>query len=716
MSPTETVHRLGDMLAIYSRGSDDYATVQLTLVPASLGDEIARRRSRLDSPSVMSLPPCWQPMPARETDSLVQVAVREQGPALAFAQGRTMRNSPSTLSLVWRDQTITTAADCTRITTFLTGAAGLEVEHILEHRAGTRYLTCHSVIRNTGGSAMTLDAVSSFNLGGLTPFAPDDAPGRLRAHRFRSAWSCEARPEVRTFEELNLEPSWTGHGVRCERFGSLGSMPLNGWVPQAAVEDVHAGVTWAALLDVAGTWQMDFYRRKDEAAFSGGLGDREFGHWWKVLQPGECFTAPLAWVTVTDQPVERVWDRLLESYATKEVPAAEVDCPIIFNEWCTSWGNPTHANLVELGECLHHVGVKHLVIDDGWAERPPDTLIQGNGDWIVKPTSFPEGMAATVLALREQEFHPGVWFEFEVVNAGAKVWNETTHMLHRDGRVIQVGSRRFWDFRDPWVHDYLHNKVICFLRENRFRYLKVDYNDTIGLGVDGAESPGEGLRQHLDGVVTFFRRLRHELPDLVIENCSSGGHRHSSPFLRACSMSSFSDAHETTDIPIIAANLLPIVPSIQLQVWAVLRKPDNARRLHYSLAATFIGRMCLSGDVHELIPEQWKVISEGIAFYRNASPYLSEGICHRYGPPVKSYTHPVGWQALVRETETSCVIVAHTFGASPPEIVIPLPEGRWILDETFLECADQVILEDSALRWLQPGEFAGAGLRFTKLQ
>lgn len=708
MNQKLTLHRLGDMIAIYSHDESGLGPVGLMLVPANLENSLADRREHLDSPAVLNLPAFWQPMAAREIDSLVQVAVREQGSTSSFGQGRTMRNSPSSLSLSWRQQTISHEADCTLIQTILAGAEGLEVEHVLEYKAGTGYLTFQSIIRNSGTSALTLEAVSSFSLGGLTPFASDDAPGRLRAHRFRSGWSAEARAEVMTFEQLNLEPSWTAYAARSERFGSIGSMPLNGWVPVAAVEDVRAGVTWAASLDVAGTWQMEFYRRKDEAAFSGGLGDREFGHWWKVLQPGDSFSAPRAWVTVTDQPVARVWDRLLESHFEEPIPASERECPVIFNEWCTSWGSPTHKNLIELADRLHHSGVGHLVIDDGWADRPPNMPIQANGDWIVNRTSFPEGIDSTVRALRERGLEPGVWFEFEVVNAGAKAWDESSHMLHRDGKVLQVGSRRFWDFRDPWVHEYLSKKVLGFLRENGFRYLKVDYNDTIGLGADGAESPGEGLRQHLEGVVGFFQNLRKELPELVIENCSSGGHRHSAPFLRTCAMSSFSDAHETPDIPIIAANLLPIVPRTKLQIWAVLRKADSMQRLYYSLAATFLGRMCLSGDVHELDSEQWKVVREGIEFYRSLAPQLGNGICHRHGPSVTSYNRPTGWQAVVSETDSTCVVIAHTFCESRAEVVIPMPEGNWIIHRTFANLCSSASVTPGAIRWSEPGDFAGA--------
>lgn len=79
---------------------------------------------------------------------------------------------------------------------------------------------------------------------------------------------------------------WIGHGVACERFGQAGSMPVNGWSPLAAVEDCAAGVTWVVQLYHPGSCQREVWRRKDQAALSGGLADREFGHFSKMLLPG----------------------------------------------------------------------------------------------------------------------------------------------------------------------------------------------------------------------------------------------------------------------------------------------------------------------------------------------------------------------------------------------------------------------------------------------
>ena len=69
-------------------------------------------------------------------------------------------------------------------------------------------------------------------------------------------------------------------------------MPVKGYFPFGAVEDTKAGVVWAAQLAIECSWQMEFYRRDDGMAFSGGLADREFGQWMKTIQPGESFTTP----------------------------------------------------------------------------------------------------------------------------------------------------------------------------------------------------------------------------------------------------------------------------------------------------------------------------------------------------------------------------------------------------------------------------------------
>lgn len=286
----------------------------------------------------------------------------------------------------------------------------------------------------------------------------------------------------------------------------------------------------------------------------------------------------------------------------------------------------------------------------------------------------------------------------EVTTQGTLAFDRTRHQLHRDGALIQVGSRHFWDFRNPETIDYLREKLFNRLRDDGFGYLKIDYNDTLPAGVDGEESPGEELRRHLLGVQKFLRILRREVPDLLIENCSSGGHRLEPGFLGLCAMGSFSDAHETLSIPIIVANLHRLIQPRQNQVWCVLHPQDSLQRIRYGLAATFLGRMAISGEVKSLSDEQMRIISEAQAFLDGCRAILLRGHSRIHRDMGKSWNEPRGWQAVLRTAEdaSELMVVLHSFGLDAPvRPVVTLPPGPWTLVEAFGDPAAPETARDS---------------------
>jgi alpha-galactosidase len=713
--PISTVkaYTLGDLHLRFVAPADAPDKPGLQLVPSALAKKIVTPREHLDEPFVTCLPDRWLPVRAWEVEPLIRCTLRSDDLPFAFAAGRTLHVGAGA---TWKmlDQQVARSGTLTTITSSLSRDGGLTATHSVLHAKGDRAVRLRTRLTNGSTQPVTVDLASSFTLGGITPFAERPDAGRLVIHRLRSCWSSEALLESRTLESLNLERSWTGHGVRAERFGQVGSMPCNGWMPFVAAEDTVAGVTWAARLTSLGSWQLELYRRGDQLALSGGLADREFGHWSKTLQPGESLDLPEALLTAVVGNLDDAADALnatLQRHAPAG-PASEKSFPVIFNEWCTSWGNPTHDNLIALADRLKGSGVKYIVIDDGWAERPPEALIQSNGDWRVNRTAFPGGLRATTDALRARGFIPGIWFEFEVVNPGAEAWNETTHQIHRDGRPLQIGTRRFWDFRDPWVHDYLMEKVAARLRADGFSYLKVDYNDSIGLGADGADSLGEGLRQHLEGVRAFFQRLRRELPDLVIENCSSGGHREEPGMIALTAMSSFSDAHETPDIPLIAADLQRVLPAPRNQIWAVLRHTDSLDRIAYSMAATFLGRMCLSGDAHQINAKQWALVRTAIALQRAHAAGLARAVFRTTRTIGVSRTQPEGVQAVVRHVPGSkkALVIWHGFKNASAPLAVTLPPGRWRVADQFGSRRARASVKRGILTLRPPADWTGGVL------
>lgn len=690
-----------DITVRYLTDADE--RVGLMLFPSSMKQELASRRGTLRGERFIDVLPGDDSWPSSVIDSIAQVKILGDAYPGGFATGHTMRNSPSVDGFKLAGQVLENGT----VVTTLLDARGYRIEHRLSWNEGDLGFRVEMEFFNDSDQPVTLEMLASFSLGGITPFATDDAAGRLRVHRFRSAWAAEGRLETRTIEELHLERSWSGSGVFSERFGQTGTMPVRKWFPFVAVEDTAAGVVWGAQLAWAGSWQMEIYRQHDELAISGGLADRESGHWMKTLAPGESLVTPPAMVSCVRGSLDDLCDRLtaMQDAAVNTQPEVEQDLPVIFNEFCTTWGDPSHANLTAIADRLQGTGVRYLVIDAGWYRPDAENWDGAHGDWVPGELLFPQGLEATAAAIRERGLIPGLWFEMETVGEKSTAFSFTDHMLKRDGFPVTVRGRHFWDLNDPWVVDYLSEKVIGLLERCGFGYLKVDYNETIGLGCDDPDSIGEGLRKQVLASYRFFEKIRERLPDLVIENCSSGGHRLEPSMLARTAMSSFSDAHELPEIPIIAANLHRLMLPRQSQIWAVLHPSDSLQRIRYSLAATFLGRMCLSGGIEKLPDTSWQLTREAIALYQKSAPVIQHGVSRRFGETGASWRHPHGWQAVVRTSGSQALVVLHTFESAPDEVAIPLP-GRWRSDHEFSEGA--AVWEDGILQVKPGGDFRGA--------
>lgn len=591
-----------------------------------------------------------------------------------------MRNSESVRKLKFSEQTDESIGEQLQVNTIMMDEDGHRLIHHLVWLKNMPYVRISCTFENQSKRDCCLEMFESFSLGGLSPYMQGDGNGTLWLHRVRSVWSQEGRHETIPVEDLQLEPAWDPHAVRCERFGQAGSMPVNRFFPFAAIEDRKNHIFWGAQIAHPASWQMEVYRKDNGLALSGGLADRELGHWMKHVEPGKNFTTPEAIVSTAQTDSFDIFTGRLTTAGLVEgflkAPESEQDLPIVFNEYCTTWGNPSHENICEIVDAIKGKGFKYFVIDCGWYKENGIPWDIGMGDYEVSSELFPDGMEKTVQVIKDAGMIPGIWFEIENVGSASRAYHLTEHLLHKDHAVLTTYFRRFWDMQDPWVDEYLTDKVIGTLKKYGFGYMKIDYNETIGIGCDGAESPGEALRKNMEATVLFIEKVKEEVPGIVLENCASGGHRLEPKMMSVMSMASFSDAHECEEIPIIAANLHRVIHPTQSQIWAVIRQDDSLKRIAYSISNTFLGRMCISGDVTQLAPEKWNLIEQGISFYGKIKDIIKEGQSYRYGPKIKSARHPEGWQALLRVGKNKqAYVVIHVFDGKLPEVIeIELPE------------------------------------------
>ncbi len=658
---------LGDMRAVYLLDTET-RVMGLTVIPEELAGEV-------------DLDGWWNIEPA------VQIKLVGTSYPDGFSNGHSMRNSADTRRLRFCEQKVETDGK-TRVITIMENERA-QVSHVLEYEPGQLFMKMYSEVTPLTEETLGIEMISSYNLCAFSCLGKGLRMEDFVLHRLCSKWSMEGRLESVHFMDMQLEPSWLRIGANSVRFGQVGSMPVRRYFPWMIAEDEKYGYGVGIQLCHPASWQMEVYNIDERFSLSGGLADREFGHWMKNLKNGETFRTPVAVVTTAKEDVDGISYRLTSAQLPNldAAPESERDLPVVFNEYCKSWGRPTQDEMLEVARTLKGHGIRYCVIDAGWHVRTGNDW-SDIGDWNTNRELFPDGLAYTAEKIREAGMIPGLWYEMENVAGSSDIFNRTEYLLHRDGYPLQAGARRFLDMRKPEVWEYLEEKVIRNLKECGFGYLKVDYNDNIGIGCDGAESLGEGLRQNMEKTREFFARLRQELPDLVIENCSSGGHRLEPSMQALSSMASFSDAHECQAIPVIAANVSRAILPAQSQIWAVLRKNDSEQRLYYSLCNTFLGRMCLSGDVCELDERQWKIVDEGIGFYKSCAPLIRMGRNYRQGTEKTSYNHLKGWQAVCRlgAQKDKMLAVVHGFEECGDGLTVrlPAPDGQvWTIGEEF---------------------------------
>ena len=618
-------------------------------------------------------------------DSLVQAKFVGDDYPKGFSTGISMRNSETVKNLTFIDLKKEDSKSYIKVRVLLKDSK----KHYFVHRAiiskMTPFVETYVTLINSNASPLKVEMLSSFSISNLSPFGKFNIPNNMLLTRFRTKWAMEGYPETTPIERFQLEPSWKPSGAGLLKYGQVGSMPVRGFFPTLFITDSKRNCTWGVKLDASSLWQIEAYRLDEDLSISGGIADRDYGKWLKTINSGEKFTTPHAYISVCEGDYQKCSYFLNHDLSENKLSKISnlSSFPIEYNDFCFDWGKPSSNNIRKQISIAKYLGVSYFVIDAGWYGEKNKNWEISLGDWKISTSLFPEGLEKIISEIRNAGMIPGIWFEFENVGRASSSFNEIEHLLKKDGVPLTVGDRRFWDMNDPWVINYINVKVIDFLKKYNIGYLKIDYNENYGSGFDSNKSFGEASRQQIIGTQKFIKKIHQKLPNLIIENCSSGGHRLENTFMKLTDISSFSDAHEIRNIPVIAGNLHSLMLPSQELIWAVVHPDDSIDKIDYSLNSSFMGRPCLSGDLSTLNDIQIKEIKNGLDFYKKSFYVIKNGYTTRIDYPNMSQRILEGVQTLIRYSadKSTCVVFFHGF-KKPRKTIITI-DDRFVLNSIF---------------------------------
>ena len=612
MTIDKKFYNLGDIAVCFITVDGVTETV---FVPADMTD-------RLNDEKLAGISPLgWMISP----ETQVHIALSGDGISNDFSPGNTLRNSDTAFSLKFKGAKYEEQSGKQILIAAFENDKGLVARQVYSC-TGAGYLETYTELENRGDNVV-VEALPSFNMARISPFERFDDPNDIVIHRLLSNWSGEGKLYSVSAADIAFEASWSGLGVRTMRISQTGTMPARGYLPFISVEDKKNGVCWAAETEAPASWTIEAVFRNNAISVGGGRGDFLSAHWRKTLKTGETEKTNKAYLTVTKDSLENAAARLARHFDdTDEIKDVERDLPVLYNEYCYTWGKPEAKTLEKMLPEIAALGCKYFVIDDGWFYNVYNDKRYVIGDWNVNKEYYPEGLKAFADKVRSYGMIPGVWYEFEGVSEHSDVYRDHPDwLLTRDGKIINNGGRAFLDFRKEEVLNYLREKVIKNLVNCGIGYMKVDYNSNAGFGADGAESYGEAIRQHIDAVLAFFEEIKRSVPSLVLEICSSGGMRHEPRFLSLGDMCSFSDAHENAGGVPVAMNLHRFIPPRKLQIWATIRDDYNADDVKFTVAKAMLGRICFSGNLGNKPQKIIDILKESVSFYEKLKPTIANG-------------------------------------------------------------------------------------------
>lgn len=669
MTIDKKFYNLGDIAVCFITVDGITETV---FVPADMTD-------RLNDEKLAGISPLgWMISP----ETQVHIALSGDGISNDFSPGNTLRNSDTAFSLKFKGAKYEEQSGKQILIAAFENDKGLVARQVYSC-TGAGYLETYTELENRGENVI-VEALPSFNMARISPFERFDDPNDIVIHRLLSNWSGEGKLYSVSAADIAFEASWSGLGVRTMRISQTGTMPARGYLPFISVEDKKNGVCWAAETEAPASWTIEAIFRNNAISVGGGRGDFLSAHWRKTLKTGETEKTNKAYLTVTKGSLENAAARLARHFDdTDEIKDVERDLPVLYNEYCYTWGKPEAKTLEKMLPEIAALGCKYFVIDDGWFYNVYKRYVIG--DWNVNKEYYPEGLKAFADKVRSYGMIPGVWYEFEGVSEHSDVYRDHPDwLLTRDGKIINNGGRAFLDFRKEEVLNYLREKVIKNLVNCGIGYMKVDYNSNAGFGADGAESYGEAIRQHIDAVLAFFEEIKRSVPSLVLEICSSGGMRHEPRFLSLGDMCSFSDAHENAGGVPVAMNLHRFIPPRKLQIWATIRDDYNADDVKFTVAKAMLGRICFSGNLGNKPQEIIDILKESVSFYEKLKPTIANGetITIENGG-ISTYLFTKGSPYLVRRSADGKKKIVYAFAIDSENHDFSIDCGDYSVLDTF---------------------------------
>lgn len=199
--------------------------------------------------------------------------------------------------------------------------------------------------------------------------------------------------------------------------------------------------------------------------------------------------------------------------------------PVLINNWEGTYFKFTERKLINIAKSASKFGIELFVLDDGWFSDRNDDF-HGLGDYDVNKKKLPHGLSGLAKKINKLGLKFGLWFEPEGVNPLSKIYK-----LHPDWAISVNGvkpstgrNEYLFDLTKDEVCEYIINNISNILDNANIEYIKWDMNRNMS-DIAGGKNAGEFYHRYIMGLYHIINTLTKKYPNVLFENCASGGNR-----------------------------------------------------------------------------------------------------------------------------------------------------------------------------------------------
>ncbi|MEW5979443.1 MAG: alpha-galactosidase [Acidobacteriota bacterium] len=438
---------------------------------------------------------------------------------------------------------------------------------------------------------------------------------------------------------------------------------------------LFVGIGWS------GDWDLRMQRSAELVRFEAGMTNLRL-----ALSPGETVRQPSVLMGRYRGDVNaafRDFRRHIRDYVQPKLNGKTMLPVTSFDNYYGDRGNWTDQAFLDEMPLAEKAGIEYVVLDGGWNGGGWDSnfrsLVPYIGSWELDRRKFPHGFGPVMESAKKHRRKLGIWFDIERAHTTSLAYQRHPELFSEaEDRGCHILKLELNSARE-WAVETISSVV----RQLNAKWIRFDFNSdpaAIWAGADTVDRRGLTEIRYLENLYRLMEALIERFPDMIIENCSSGGRRIDLETLRRSHTNWISDHTQAESIIRYhihgAVHWLP-ASQVNTSMAHAFLEPNRPVQWTRSLPASaylshFGGSFSLSDRLKPLQPDGLKTMMWFVEVFKRTAPSFA-GEVFLIGNQEDTQEGPAGIAGADPETGRQAVVV---FGTEP-EAVRDLVPGEF---------------------------------------